>query len=79
MAQGKDEPTDYWLANLAPRPSPGALPASPDCAGRSSSTTVSSRASSASTTTKAAPGWLVSPHALVTAAHGFLILERLHL
>ena len=39
-----------------PPPSPNGSPGSPGCAGRSSSTTGSSRASSGSTTTKAAPG-----------------------
>ena len=53
---GADAPTDYWLSNLPAGTPPTELArASPGCAGRSSSTTASSKASSASTTTKAAP------------------------
>ena len=62
-----------------PTPSPNSSPGSHACAGRWSSTTSSSKASSGSTTTKAAPGsaGITTPR-LVTAAHGFLTLERLN-
>jgi SRSO17 transposase len=55
--EGEEAPTDYWLATCRARRSRSAWRAWPGCAGRSSSTTSSSRASSGSRTTRAAPTW----------------------
>ena len=72
---GHDEPTDYWISNLPATPSPSSVAR---MRWKMELDYKSSKASSDSTTTRAAPGSAYHHTALVTAAHGFLTLERLN-